>query len=159
MTSSRFVHRLTLALAVAAITFSLAVRAQAQTETVLYNFATGYAGNYPDGTVVLDGAGNIYGSTQFGASCCGTVYELSPVSGGGWTYKVLKGFSNSSYGSYVSPTLVRDAAGPNVFFLGCNTPQNMRVYGGSFGLLDAMRIGPDNGTGWDALIRDRKSVV
>jgi hypothetical protein len=49
--------------------------------------------------------------------------------------------------------LVRDAAGPDVFFLGCNTPQNMRVYGGSFGLLDAMRIGPDNGTGWDALIR------
>jgi Melibiase len=52
--------------------------------------------------------------------------------------------------------LVRDAAGPGVFFLGCNTPQNMRVYGGSFGLLDAMRIGPDNGTGWDALIRGPK---
>jgi hypothetical protein len=52
--------------------------------------------------------------------------------------------------------LVRDAAGPDVFFLGCNTPQNMRVYGGSFGLLDAMRIGPDNGTGWDALIRGPK---
>jgi len=48
--------------------------------------------------------------------------------------------------------LVRKAAGPDVFFLGCNTPQNMRVYGGSFGLLDAMRIGPDNGTGWNALI-------
>ena len=52
--------------------------------------------------------------------------------------------------------LVREAAGPDVFFLGCNTPQNMRVYGGSFGLLDAMRIGPDNGTGWDALIRGPK---
>jgi hypothetical protein len=95
----------------AAITFSLAVRAQAQTETVLYNFGPGWAGDYPDGTVVLDGAGNIYGSTQFGANCCGTVYELSPVTGGGWTYKVLKGFGNSSYGSYVAPTLTRDAAG------------------------------------------------
>lgn len=52
--------------------------------------------------------------------------------------------------------LVREAAGPEVFFLGCNTPQNMRVYGGSFGLLDAMRIGPDNGTTWDALIRGPK---
>ncbi len=52
--------------------------------------------------------------------------------------------------------LVRDAAGPDVFFLGCNTPQNMRVYGGSFGLLDAMRIGPDNGTNWEALIRGPK---
>lgn len=52
--------------------------------------------------------------------------------------------------------LVREAAGPEVFFLGCNTPQNMRVYGGSFGLVDAMRIGPDNGTTWDALIRGPK---
>lgn len=52
--------------------------------------------------------------------------------------------------------LVREAAGPDVFFLGCNTPQNMRVYGGSFGLLDAMRIGPDNGTAWESLIRGPK---
>jgi len=41
-------------------------------------------------------------------------------------------------------TLVRSVAGPNVFLLGCNTAQNMRVFGGSFGLVDAMRIGPDN---------------
>src|SRR5205085_1132169 len=52
--------------------------------------------------------------------------------------------------------LVRDAAGPNVFFLGCNTPQNMRVYGGSFGLVDAMRIGPDNGVTWEQLLRGPK---
>jgi len=47
--------------------------------------------------------------------------------------------------------LVRSVAGPDVFLLGCNTAQNMRVFGGSFGLVDAMRIGPDNarGTGVD----------
>jgi hypothetical protein len=44
--------------------------------------------------------------------------------------------------------LVREAAGPKVFFLGCNIAQNMRAYGGTFGLLDAMRIGPDNGGSW-----------
>lgn len=49
--------------------------------------------------------------------------------------------------------LVREAAGPNVFFLGCNTPQNMRTYGGSFGLVDSMRIGPDNGPAWKSLTR------
>lgn len=49
--------------------------------------------------------------------------------------------------------LVREAAGPEPFFLGCNTPQNMRVYSGSFGLVDAMRIGPDNGIAWESLIR------
>lgn len=45
-------------------------------------------------------------------------------------------------------TLIRDAAGPNVFLLGCNTAQNMRVYGASMGLVDAMRIGPDNAGDW-----------
>lgn len=49
--------------------------------------------------------------------------------------------------------LVREAAGPKVFILGCCAPQNMRSYGGAFGLVDAMRIGPDNGAGWKALLR------
>ena len=48
--------------------------------------------------------------------------------------------------------LVREAAGPEVFLLGCCAPQNMRSYGGAFGLLDAMRIGPDNGATVDGLL-------
>ena len=40
--------------------------------------------------------------------------------------------------------LIREAAGPDVFLLGCCAPQNMRSYGGAFGLVDAMRVGPDN---------------
>lgn len=47
--------------------------------------------------------------------------------------------------------LVREAAGPGVFLLGCNVSQNMRTLGGSFGLVDAMRIGPDNGSDWNGL--------
>ena len=43
--------------------------------------------------------------------------------------------------------LVREAAGPEVFLLGCCVSQNMRSLGGSFGLLDAMRVGPDTGAG------------
>ncbi len=31
--------------------------------------------------------------------------------------------------------------------LGCCVSQNMRSFGGSFGLLDAMRVGPDTGAG------------
>jgi len=49
--------------------------------------------------------------------------------------------------------LVRQAAGPDVFILGCNTPQNMRSYGGAFGLVNAMRIGPDNGASWPSSLR------
>ena len=49
--------------------------------------------------------------------------------------------------------LVRETAGRDVFLLGCCAPQNMRSYGGAFGLVDAMRIGPDNGVSWDGLLR------
>lgn len=48
--------------------------------------------------------------------------------------------------------LVREAAGPDVFFSGCNVSQNMRTLGGSIGLVDSMRIGPDNGSNWNGLI-------
>ena len=44
--------------------------------------------------------------------------------------------------------LLRQAVGPEVFFSGCNVSQNMRTLGGSLGLLDSMRIGPDNGHDW-----------
>jgi hypothetical protein len=49
--------------------------------------------------------------------------------------------------------IVREAAGDDVFLLGCNVAQNMRTLGGSFGLLDAMRIGPDNGRKWSDMCR------
>jgi len=49
--------------------------------------------------------------------------------------------------------LVRAAAGKNVFILGCNGPQNMRSYGGAFGLVDGMRVGPDNKSDWKNLLR------
>jgi hypothetical protein len=44
--------------------------------------------------------------------------------------------------------MLRRAAGPDVFFSGCNLSQNMRSLAGSIGLVDSMRIGPDNGQGW-----------
>jgi NPCBM/NEW2 domain/Melibiase len=47
--------------------------------------------------------------------------------------------------------LIRETAGDRVFLLGCCAPQNMRSYGGAFGMVDAMRIGPDNGPGWDSM--------
>ncbi len=49
--------------------------------------------------------------------------------------------------------LVREAAGKDVFLLGCCASQNMRSYGGAFGLVDAMRVGPDNGGGsWKSVL-------
>lgn len=48
---------------------------------------------------------------------------------------------------------IRRSAGDDVFFLGCCASQNMRSFGGSFGTVDAMRIGPDNGSSWGGLVR------
>ncbi len=47
--------------------------------------------------------------------------------------------------------IIRIAAGPDTFILGCNISQNMRTMGASYGSVDAMRIGPDNGAKWDSL--------
>jgi hypothetical protein len=44
--------------------------------------------------------------------------------------------------------LLRQAAAPGVFFAGCAAGQNMRCLGGSIGLVDSMRIGPDNAAKW-----------
>jgi hypothetical protein len=49
--------------------------------------------------------------------------------------------------------LVRETAGEGVFILACCAPQNMRSYAGAFGLVDAMRIGPDNNASWKGLMR------
>jgi len=54
------------------------------TEKVLYNFTGGIDGGLPDAALVLDGKGNLYGTTfgggasGFGYSGYGTVFELAP---------------------------------------------------------------------------------
>lgn len=45
---------------------------------------------------------------------------------------------------------------PNTFLLGCSMAQNMRSFGASIGLVDAMRVGPDNGPDF-AEIQRRKT--
>jgi uncharacterized repeat protein (TIGR03803 family) len=55
-------------------------------------------GELPDSTLVLDKAGNLYGTTVLGgahgvpAQSGGTVYELSPGKNGKWTEKILYSF-------------------------------------------------------------------
>lgn len=63
------------------------------THTILHGFALGSGGHGPLGGLVFDGAGNLYGTTEEGGNLkctagCGTVFELSPGSGG-WTEKLL----------------------------------------------------------------------
>lgn len=64
----------------------------------------GISGTFRD--LVLDGTGNIYGTTHCdGANNAGTIYELSP-SGGTWTYTLLYTFTGGSDGLYSISNLV-----------------------------------------------------
>jgi len=57
-------------------------------ETILYNFDQGAGGYSPGGGVVIDQAGNLYGTTGGGGGrCdCGVIYKLSPNPDDTWTY-------------------------------------------------------------------------
>ncbi|MGA2021523.1 MAG: choice-of-anchor tandem repeat GloVer-containing protein [Candidatus Sulfotelmatobacter sp.] len=84
------------------------------TETTLYSFAGGADGANPDYTnLVFDAAGNLYGVTYSGGSArAGTVFELSPQAGGGWTESVLYAFAGgTSDGANPIGGVVFDTAG------------------------------------------------
>jgi uncharacterized repeat protein (TIGR03803 family) len=75
--------------------------ATAWTETVLWTFTGGNDGGLPTGALILDKAGNIYGTTdQGGTGVVGTVFELSPPakSGKPWTETVLYNFTGNNDG-------------------------------------------------------------
>jgi uncharacterized repeat protein (TIGR03803 family) len=85
---------LTVVLTISAATMILAApRVTAQSITVLHRFdANGVDGFGPNGSLIFDAAGNLYGTTAGGGASCGTVFELSPKAGGGWTEKILYNF-------------------------------------------------------------------
>jgi len=66
------------------------------TETVLHSFiGLPSDGSIPLGGLVIDAAGNVYGTTDYGGGCgWGTAFELSPpaTSGGAWTEQVIYSF-------------------------------------------------------------------
>jgi len=62
------------------------------TQSVLHSFNSS-DGDGPDGLLVFDGAGNLYGTTYFGgANNSGTIFKLSPEKNGQWTETVLHTF-------------------------------------------------------------------
>jgi hypothetical protein len=126
-------------------------------ENVLYSFCEPYSqnnncpdGNSPAGPVVLDGAGNLYGTTCAGGAYgfplgpgYGVVFELSPV-GTGWMETVLYNFATGQE-SCPANNLIMDAAGnlygsnnSGVFELSPSgtgwTEQLIYAYGGHAGL-------------------------
>jgi hypothetical protein len=68
--------------------------AQAQTETVLYNFVSGNAGGTPDSSLTYHN-GSFYGTAYRGGNGNGVVFELSPNGSGGWNEKVIYNFCSA----------------------------------------------------------------
>ncbi len=81
------------------------------TENVLHYFS-GSDGALPYGGVVLDSAGNLYGTAAWGGTNnCGVVFQLTYSAGSGWTEKILYTFQcrNDGYFPYGAP--IFDASG------------------------------------------------
>jgi uncharacterized repeat protein (TIGR03803 family) len=113
-------------------------------ETVLHAFAgvtsTGHDGAVPAGGLVIDAAGNLYGTTAYGGSgdCvlagikggCGTVFELEPpkTKGGAWTYKILYSLQGGKDGDFAWGDLALDSAG-NLY--------GATQFGGGYGSCDS----------------------
>lgn len=92
---------------------------------LLYSFTGGTDGNEPEAGVVLDSAGNAYGTTCAGGLYGqGVAYELSPGTGGTWTESVLYNFGADSDGACPESSLIFDAAG-NLY----GTTYNGGLYG------------------------------
>jgi uncharacterized repeat protein (TIGR03803 family) len=91
---------------------------------VIYSFAGDADGEYTDTDLVLDSAGNIYGTTVLGGAFgTGSVFELSP-SGNTWTHTVLYSFTGQSDGGQPYKGVTLDAQG-NLY--------GTAVVGGHFG--------------------------
>ncbi len=86
-------------------------------ETVLYSFAGGTDGAGPQAALIFDPSGNLYGTTLYGGGpgCyggygCGTVFKLSPSSGGSWIEALLYALDNIA-GNYPVAGLILDSSG------------------------------------------------
>jgi hypothetical protein len=101
----------------AGVAFKLTPSGGGYVESVLHNFL----GNPNDGTgpssgLVIDGAGALYGTTEFGggSGCneggCGTVYKLTPTPSG-YAETIIYSFKGSGDGALPLATLVLDASG------------------------------------------------
>jgi len=77
-------------------------------ETVLHNFNGGADGQSPQGVLIRDKAGNLYGTTMYGgANGAGTVFRVGSTG----QETVLYSFTGAADGAYPQAGLARDASG------------------------------------------------
>jgi uncharacterized repeat protein (TIGR03803 family) len=112
MRTSRFARAAFLGVAVTATLILVANAAIAATTTVAYSFAGDEDGEYPSTELVMDAAGNLYGTTvQGGEFGGGSVFQLAPDGSGGWTHTVLYSFTGGADGGQPYGGVTLDAQG------------------------------------------------
>jgi uncharacterized repeat protein (TIGR03803 family) len=117
--------------------FEMVHSASGWTERILYSFTGTGDGENPNGGLILDQTGNLYGTTwQGGAGTGGTVFELRRNASGNSSLRVLASFENAGFA--LDP-LVMDSNG-NIY----GTTQNGGG-DGSFGRVFELIA---NGNGW-----------
>lgn len=129
--------------------FELSPSASGWTETVLLDFTHNVNGADPRGGLVMDAAGNLYGTTTAGGGNSGvdygTVFELSPMAGGGWMETILHIFKNNGHKDGLVPngSPVFDSAGDLY---------GTTVEGGSTGLGTVFELSPQIDGSWQESI-------
>ena len=109
---SSLVRRLTASCSILLVVMFSPIQLMAQpTYKVLYNFTGGADGAVPYATVILDNAGNLFGTAESGGSSGkGTVFQLSP-SQGGWTFNLVYTFTGGTDGAKPVGGVIVDATG------------------------------------------------
>jgi uncharacterized repeat protein (TIGR03803 family) len=115
------------------VVFKLSPNGGGWTQTVLHSFVGGTSeGCYPSGALVMDAAGNIFGTNHgCGGGTRGTVFELSPGPGASWIHRIIYGVM-ASYGG-----LTLDGSG-NIF----GTSRDNKIF----------ELSPNGAGGWNAAV-------
>lgn len=83
-------------------------------ESTIFQFRGGKGGQNPQGGLLFDKGGSIYGADGAGGAgidCgCGVIYQLAPAANGQWIYKVLHSFDGTD-GALPNGSLVSDSNG------------------------------------------------
>jgi uncharacterized repeat protein (TIGR03803 family) len=127
-------------------------------ESVIYRFNK--TKNHNDGMapwagLIMDAAGNLYGTTEGGGNACiqscGTVFELSPSANGAWTETILYNFKGTGFNDGQNPTapLAFDAQGNlygTTYWGGAATYGQCSSGGGGCGVV--FELSPNGSGGW-----------
>jgi hypothetical protein len=129
-------------------------QAFAGSESILWNFGNGSDGLNPEGGLIADKNGNLYGTTYEGGAFApsgksdtpsdigGTVFELKPPSaiGGDWTESILWSFGYGTDGAKVVSGPIMDTSG-NLY--------GTTAEGGTYGVGTVYELKPPSTTGGD----------